>query len=465
MRSIRRRLLLSLSLVWTVIWIAIALIAWNRSGHEVGELMDAQLAQTAHFLRQITLAGDLPSIAGAPQTLSPIGHPYESMISFQLWREDVLIGSFGAAPQEPLARQSGFSDQTLGPTQWRVFGFPTGRSGEVIYVAQNDGIRRELIEYLTLHALQPILWSLPLTVFLIWLAVADGLRPLSRLARAIGHRSAEQLAPIDARRVPAEIGPLIHALNGLMARLEQALDAERHFAADASHELRTPFAIIRTHAQIAQRSRDPEERAEALGKLIRGVDRATHLIAQLLILSRLQSRARDTAHETCSLVKTAQQAVADKQGAARAKSIEFGCKTPEGEPGLVGVSPGALSILVGNLLDNAIKYTPAGGRVAVTVSARREHVLLRVEDSGRGIPNENRMRVFDRFYRLPGQAEAGAGLGLAIVRRICELHGVGIELLDAEDGQGLLVEVGFRKPATDSVPHHGRDRSHQTNGR
>lgn len=447
MSSLRRRLLLSLSVVWTVIWIAVAMIAWNRSGHEVGELMDAQLAQTAHVLRQITLSGDLPTIAGAPQTLSPIGHPYESMISFQLWRESVLVGSFGAAPLEPLARQPGFSDQTIGPTRWRVFGLPTGRSGEVIYVAQNDGIRQEFIEYLTLHALQPILWSLPLTVLLIWLAVTDGLRPLSRLAYAIRQRSADQLAPLDARRAPTEIQPLIEALNGLMHRLESALDTERHFAADASHELRTPFAIIRTHAQIAQRSADPGERAEALDTLIRGVDRATHLISQLLILCRLQPRADGRGRSTCSLVGTAEQSVADRQGAASAKSIELVLKTPDGEPGLVEIAPGVLAILVGNLLDNAIKYSSAGGRVAVAVSARRDGVLLRVEDTGRGIPVEDRTRVFDRFYRPAGESEPGAGLGLAIVRRICELHDAEIELLDAEDGPGLRVEVRFRKVA------------------
>ncbi|UHD17040.1 ATP-binding protein [Thiocapsa bogorovii] len=447
MSSLRSRLLLSLSVVWTVIWIAVALIAWNRSGHEVGELMDAQLAQTAHVLRQITLAGDLPTIAGTPQTLSPIGHPYESMISFQLWRDGVLIGSFGAAPPEPLAVQPGFSDQTIGTTRWRVFGLPTGRSGEIVYVAQNHGIRQELSEYLTLHALQPILWSLPLTVLLIWLAVTDGLRPLSRLAYAIRQRSADQLAPLDASRAPTEIQPLIEALDGLMHRLESALDTERHFAADASHELRTPFAIIRTHAQIARRSTDRGERAAALDALIRGVDRATHLIAQLLTLSRLQPRADGSGHPTSSLAEATQQLVAERRSTASAKAVELVCQIPEGEPCLAEVAADSLAILIGNLLDNAIKFSPAGGRVSVTVSALRDGVLLCVEDAGRGIPPADRTRVFNRFYRPAGQTESGAGLGLAIVRRICELHDAGIELLDARDGPGLRVEVRFRKVA------------------
>ncbi|WP_295400483.1 ATP-binding protein [uncultured Thiocystis sp.] len=231
-----------------------------------------------------------------------------------------------------------------------------------------------------------------------------------------------------------------------MARLEQALDAERHFAADASHELRTPFAIIRTHAQIARRSSQPEERAEALDKLIRGVDQATHLITQLLTFSRLKHSSRGTGHGTWSLAKTVARVVEERQGPARAKSVELTLKAPDNEPCMVSVAHGTLAILAGNLLDNALKFTPAGGRIGVAISVRRERILLRVEDSGRGIPAADRLRVFDRFYRPAGQAEPGAGLGLAIVRRICELHGVEIELLDPEDGQGLLVEVAFRKP-------------------
>ncbi|MBK1641473.1 two-component sensor histidine kinase [Chromatium okenii] len=450
MNSIRYRLLFSLFVVQAIVWIAVGLVALDRAQHEVDELLDAQLAQTAHVLHQITQTGHLPDIAGTPQTLSPIGHAYESKISFQLWRGEVLVSSFGAAPAEPLAHGLGFSDQQLADTRWRVFGLPTARAGEVLYVAQNDSIRQELIEYLTFQALQPILWSLPLTALLIWLAVSDGLRPLMRLTRDITHRSAAQLTPIDLRRAPLEIRPLTTALNGLMARLEQALAAERHFAADASHELRTPFAIIRTYAQIARRSTDAEERNDALAKLIRGVDRATHLIAQLLMLARLQHQTGAAAAGSWSLIATARQVVADKQEYADSKAIALSLHLPDGDPCCVGVAPAALTVLLGNLLDNALKFTPAGGRVTVAVQARRERVVLRVEDSGRGIAPGDQMRVFDRFYRPAGQTEAGAGLGLAIVQRICELHDAEIELLDAAPKPGLLVEVNFRKAARES---------------
>lgn len=445
MNSIRHRLLISLLIVWVTIWIAVAAVSMERSNHEVGELMDAQLSQTAHVLRQITLAGNLPDVVGASQALSPIGHAYESMISFQLWRNRTLISRFGAAPDAALGHAPGFSNRDIADTRWRVFGLPTGNAGEMLYVGQSYAIRQELTEYLTLHALRPILWSLPLAILLIWLAVTEGLRPLRRLRSQISHRSADQLEPIELRGIPVEIRPLADALNGLMTRLDRALSAERHFAADASHELRTPFAAIRTHAQIAQRSQDPQERDQALAQLIRGIDRASHLISQLLILSRLQQRVSEGEATSSSLAVVAAQVLEDKRPLARAKTIALTLKTPAGDDAQAQIPPSPLAILIGNLLDNAIKFSPTNGQVQIMVLARRDHLLLQVLDSGPSIQVADRARVFDRFYRTVGEKALGAGLGLSIVRRICDLYGAEIELLDADSGTGLLVEVRFRR--------------------
>jgi signal transduction histidine kinase len=446
MTSIRRRLLILLLGSWTTVWLAVAVITLERSGHEVAELLDAQLAQTARVLCQITRAGNLPDLEGMPHVLSPLDHPYESKISFQLWRGGELISNFGGAPRGPLAEAVGFSDRDIGDTRWRVYGLSTGEPDGTLFVAQSYAIRHELIEFLTLHALQPVLWSLPLTVLLIWFAVSDGLRPLSRLAVAIGRRSAERLLPIDESAVPTEIRTLTNALNGLMERLDEALSAERRFASDASHELRTPLAVIRTHAQIAKRSKDPAERAEALEALIAGVDRAAHLCSQLLALARLDPEAAESVHRAASLVDAVAQAVDDKQIAARVKAVALTDALPEDDPCTVAVDPSALGVLVSNLIDNAIKYTPAGGRVRISVRTRGDRIVLQVRDSGPGIPEVDRERVLERFYRRDGQVAAGAGLGLSIVRRICELYGAEISLLDGGDGPGLCVEVTFSTP-------------------
>ncbi len=453
MNSIRRRLMLSLFGLWTLVWAAVALVAFERSGHEVDELLDAQMAQTAHFLLNL---GSDRAAAGAlavPQALSTVGHPYEAKLSFQRWQGDHLMASLGAAPSAPLAQTMGFSDQMLGGTSWRVFGLPGTGPGEILFVAQDYSIRKELVDYLTIHALQPILWSLPLSMLLIWLAVSDGLGPLYRLARSIGRRSADRLGPIDGEDVPLEIRPLTEALNGLMERLDEALATERRFAADASHELRTPFAIIRTHAQIAQRSGDPAERRQALDNLILGVDRATRLIAQLLILARLQGESRQAAPGVSSLAEAVSQAVAHQQVAAGGRSISLTALVPEDLYNQVPVPGEVLDILVGNLVENGVKYTPPRGRVQVALVPERGGLRLLVTDSGPGIPPANRERVFDRFYRQPGQAQAGAGLGLAIVRRICSSYGLGIELREGAEGVGVAVEVHFPlSPESPSLP-------------
>jgi signal transduction histidine kinase len=375
-------------------------------------------------------------------------HPYESKISFQLWRGGTLISAFGAAPGRPLGTGPGFADQDLEGTRWRVYGLPMGEGDATLFVGESYAIRQELIHYLTVQALWPVLWSLPLTVLLVWFAVGDGLRPLRRLAAQVGRRSSDRLTPIDEDVVPVEVRPLTNAINGLMEELDQALSAERRFAADASHELRTPLAVIRTHAQIAQRSRDPAEREEALARLIEGVDRAAHLVSQLLVLARLEPDAADTAQHAASLCEVLRRVIEDKQAAARARELELTCLVPEGDPCVVSVLPSALEILVVNLVDNAIKYSHPGGQVRAAAHCAEGRAVLRVADSGPGVPVAERDRVMERFYRRPGQSEAGAGLGLSIVRRICEVYGAELALLEGEDVTGLLVEVRFLTPVS-----------------
>lgn len=429
--------------LWTTVWLAVALVTLERSGHEVAELLDAQLAQTAHVLRQITLTGSLPDFEGTPQTMLPLGHPYETKISFQLWRADELISIFGGAPEEPLASEPGYSDHQIADTRWRVFGLPTGQPDEVVYVGQSYSIRQELIQFLTIHALAPVLWSLPLTVLLIWFAVTDGLRPLRRVAREIEGRSSDLLMPFDERTVPAEIRPLASALNDLLDQLKHAFEKERRFAADASHELRTPLAAIRTYAQIAQRSRDDVERTEALDRLIRGVDRAAHLVSQMLVLARLEREASDVERGAGSLTAVVTRELEEQIPLAREKSIQVAESFPEDDPCVVTVHPSVLGVLVGNLIENAIKYTPDGGQVGVSVADGGDRAVLQIANSGQGVPAADRERLFERFYRPDGQSESGAGLGLSIVRRICELHGAKIDLQGGPDGCGLVVEITF----------------------
>ncbi len=450
MKSIRLRLLVSLLALWTTVCAAFALVALERSQHEVEELLDAELAQTARMLRRIALAGRLSEVQKAvSQSMTPIGHPYETKISFQLWDGDHLVGMFGAAPTDRLAQEEGYADREIGATKWRVFGLPSPDGNHDLYVAQDYSIRQELVHYLTMHALQPILWSLPVVVLLIGVAVSDGLKPLVGLARAVKGRSARRLDPIDEAGVPVEIRPVISALNSLMEQLRQTLAAERRFAADASHELRTPLAVIRTHAQIARRSRDGDERNEALDNVALGVDHATRLVSQLLTLSRIGSQNADEEAVPTSVALTVPQIVENKRDGAIAKSIDLRCELDADDSFLVNLPAPALAVLVGNLVDNAVKYTPPGGRVDVSARRGNGRVLLTVTDSGPGIAAGERDRVFDRFYRPAGQSEPGAGLGLSIVRHICDVYDALIELgpareaADRDGPQGLRVRLSL----------------------
>jgi signal transduction histidine kinase len=456
MTSIRSRLLATLLVLWTVIWGAIALVVVERSQHEVEELLDAELAQMALVLRSIGLIGNLADLGPQGQSLASLGHQYETRISFQLWDGDELLARLGAAPEERLADRLGFSDQSFGTYRWRVFGLPCSNSERELYVAQDYEIRRELVRYLTFNALQPMLWSLPLALLLIWLAVTDGLRPLSRLARDVATRSDRRLEPISDEAIPSEVRPLIAALNELMQQVRRSLALERRFSADASHELRTPMAIIRTHAQIARRSTDPAQREQALDNVSRGIDRAARVAGQMLALSRVRHDRPKRDGDSASLLLAVTEVVEDRRAVAKAAGLHLELQAPGLDVCVVGMSASMLRVLVANLVDNAIKFTPAGGRVLVTVNTDDDDVRLAVSDTGPGIPAGRRERVFYRFYREPGQEEPGAGLGLSIVKRICDQYGARIRLEDAVPpaadteaeaaGRGLRVEVLFPVP-------------------
>ena len=294
---------------------------------------------------------------------------------------------------------------------------------------------KELIRDVARRLLAPMLFGLPLLGLWIWLATWRALKPLDDVAKQITTREPERLQPLAPASAPREIRPLVEAINDLFTRVERTLESERHFTADAAHELRTPLAALATQAQVVQRARNAEERDHAVGQLITSTRRAGRLIDQLLTLARIDP-GKAPVGDPVALDRLAEEVCADHGAQAMAKNISLELNAL---PAMVAGNADMLRILLRNLLDNAIRYTPPAGQVLVKVAPG----ILAVSDTGPGIPASERQRVFDRFHRLAGQDTEGSGLGLSIVARIAERHGASVELGTGENGKGLRVTVRF----------------------
>jgi two-component system OmpR family sensor kinase len=258
------------------------------------------------------------------------------------------------------------------------------------------------------------------------------------MRRQVATRAASDLSPLSAEGVPEEVKPLVGELNALFARVQGTLEAQTHFVADAAHELRSPLTALKLQLQAAERARDEAARQEALGELRSGIERSIALVEQLLALARLEGKSEQRS-EPVDLEDLARQAVSDLLPSAHAKRIDLGLATSE--PVQVTGSRESLHLILRNLLDNALKYTPAGGRVDIALGRDAQGAWLAVEDSGPGIPEADRERVFDRFYRVAGNGAEGSGLGLAIVRTVAERLGAQVQLGQSASLGGLRAEV------------------------
>jgi signal transduction histidine kinase len=295
----------------------------------------------------------------------------------------------------------------------------------------DEYLRKELSEHFLEALLRPLLFGLPLLGGWIWFATWRGLKPLDEVAAELGKRAPDHLDPLAPAAAPHEIRPLLEALNALFGRVGQTLDNERRFTADAAHELRTPLAAITAQAQVAVRARDAAERDHALAQLTTSARRASHLIEQLLTLARLDPAA-DLPISELRLDLLAAEICADHGAAVLEKNIALELDAPV--PVVMTGNDAMLRVLLRNLVDNAVRYTPTDGKVGVGVTALHGEVLLTVSDSGPGIPAEQRDNALRRLHRLAGQDIEGSGLGLSIVARIAELHGARLVLEDNTPG-------------------------------
>ena len=301
--------------------------------------------------------------------------------------------------------------------------------------------RQKLAATAALRTLTPFMVLLPLIALLIWLIVSRELRPLTDLATSVRTRTPEALDPFTDSGVPDEARPLVVSLNELLGRLRATLQVQRDFIADAAHELRTPLTALQLQAGLLERATSEGERSEALGDLNEGLERAIHTVQQLLALARNEAGAKLCAFAEISLAELLRQVVADHAALADAKAIDLGVSALDPAATIMGDGD-AMRTLLANLVGNALRYTPAAGKVDVSCGIDAGRVWLEVADNGPGIPAEERERVFDRFYRRSGQSATGSGLGLAIVRSIAQRHKAEI-CLGHTVGAGLTVRIKF----------------------
>jgi len=432
MTSIRRNLLLwlALGLTGAILLAGIALYFQARS--EANELFDYQMKQ---------IVASLPRQAFSP--IEPDGDLASDMsddIMIQIWdNTGVVIYHSHARATLPQQAELGFTDIRQSNGTWRVYSAQIGNT--VVQVAQPQSARRVVAAKMAIRTVAPLLLLVPLLGMLIWVVVGRGLAPIKRAAAEVQMRDIHTLAAIEDVNLPLEIQPLTQALNDLLARLGAAIGAQRAFVADAAHELRTPLTALRLQVQLAERAGNDEERKASFADLKQGLDRATHLLQQLLTLARQEPGAFEQPYAALDLTALVRSAVTDFSVAAAARHIDLGI-TAAMSANVVG-NADALRVLFNNLIDNALRHTPDGGTVDLAIASCAGVVSVAVQDSGPGIPEADLPRVFDRFYRVPStQAQFhGSGLGLAIVRQIADAHRATVSLRNT--GHGLCANVVF----------------------
>jgi two-component system sensor histidine kinase QseC len=442
LRSLQARLVALVVGLVAAVWLGSAAFVVADARHELGELLDAHLAQAAALL----VAQNLRELDDDDDVVdAPLLHRYAPRAVFQVWHEGRLALRSANAPTTRLVvpgdiGPDGFATVQREDGAWRMFATRGAERDVEVFVGEHVGARDAILRAVLRSALLPLVLALPLLALAGFWAVRRGLTPLRQLGDTLAARRPEVLEPVALADAPAEMQPMLDALNGLFGRIGALLEGERRFTADAAHELRTPIAAIRAQAQVALGATDDAARRSALAATIAGCDRAARLVGQLLTLARLESGEAGPA-ATVDLAAVARRVV----GELAPQAVEAGGTVSMDAPAHLSV-PGhelLLGVLLRNLVDNALRYGPKGGEVLVTLSAADGTATLQVDDAGPGLAEDDRARLGERFFRVPGQAASGSGLGWSIVPRVAALHGATVTAAPSPTLGGLRATVQF----------------------
>jgi two-component system OmpR family sensor kinase len=437
-RSLQFRLSAWLSLVILVVALAAGIFSFASAFQDAIELQDNQLQQMATLInRQL-----LPVTRTTSQKDVPDADP-ESRVIVQLLRQPdpQALAPADELPGLPVDLPAGIQTLTVNHVSWRLF-VKTLDSGSRVAVGQQTAARDEIARDSALRSLIPFLILIPVLLLLVGDLIRKMFKPLKKMASDLDQRSVQDLRAIADTHLPAEIRPFVVAINQLLSRVAQSVAMQRRFVADAAHELRSPLTALSLQAERLEAADMSPQARERLTALRNGIQRTRGLLDQLLTLARVQE-SHPAHSETVSVQNVFRQVLEDLMPLAQAKNIDLGV-IGEGDAQVVAQEVD-MKTLVRNLVDNAIRYTPDGGRIDLSVRTSESGVILQVDDTGPGIPAEERERVFDPFYRVLGNDEVGSGLGLAIVQTIANRIGAKVSLAycNEQKKSGLCVRVAF----------------------
>ncbi|SBS31208.1 Sensor protein QseC [Marinomonas aquimarina] len=453
--SIRQRTLIMVMSVFAFTSILLGVVGVIAANHEVEELFDARLAQQARLL--LHLSNDDMEIGKNSPTfvypkavaeleeyhLSDVGHHYESKIYFRIWRNgDVVVASEDLNIEPQINEGNGFGYADSGAYEWRTFELKaTSEEGNIstIIVAERSDVRGEMVTEIVLNSVLPEVIGWPLIAILVWMAVSLGLEPLKQLTSRIKLIEPSQLKPVSIENMPQELAPVQQAINTLLLSIDELMAREKRWIADAAHELRTPLAVLRLHAQNAESAETDAERQHALKQLQSGVDRSTRIVAQLLSYARIESQLQASEHAPIDVLKATRQIVADLYPVVWQRQITI--EINEDQDGLMlPIEASHFEVILQNLISNALKFTPEGGAIYIDWHTQEGGLVFEFKDTGAGLEEAEIERLTERFYR--GSDQSGAGLGLSIVATLTKYYGARLTFANNEPS-GLIVRIFF----------------------
>ncbi len=416
--------------------ITLSIISYYIAEHEVEELFDAEMVQTAKYLTQFS-ALSLTKNNSAKQKQF---HEYENKIAYKIYDNNlILISQSSYAPAFLFViKKQGFITQKIEGILWHLFVYFEPKSSTWIIVSQQDKMREELTEYLLQGLLFPFILGIPILMVLVWYILLLGLKPLLFLAQAIEKRKLNNLSPIKLQSSVKEIKPIVLSLNHLFSEVSRGIEKEKRFTADAAHELRTPLSILKIHAQNAYACKSLEKAKKSINLLLQGVDNSTHLIEQLLKLTRLDPIQQKQDFSQVNFSQLIKMEVAKQYPSSLIKNQVFEINLPNNDLFILGIEF-TLQLMLKNLIENAIRYTPTSG--SITINLYQEKIIIfSIKNSGELIKPADKNRLFERFFRISANQTKGSGLGMSIIKQCVDIHNAKIELPETDSGLDIRIK-------------------------